>query len=113
MARKKKEEAPTPTNMANSQSGPEELRSFIERWESLEADKKAITEDQKELMAEAKGRGYDTKIMRRVIAERKRDPEEVAEEESILDIYRTALGMGVGLGVGLGDEEDDDETGMV
>lgn len=109
MARKKKEEDPTPTNMANSQSGREELRSFIERWESLEADKKAITEDQKELMAEAKGRGYDTKIMRRVIAERKRDPEEVAEEESILDLYRAALGMGVGLG----DEEDDDETGMV
>lgn len=104
----KKKEAPT-TELANSQSGRDELRSFIERWESLEADKKAISEDQKELMAEAKGRGYDTKIMRRVIAERKRDADDIAEEEAILDLYRAALGMGTHND----SDDEDDESGMV
>lgn len=79
---------------ANSGSSETELRQFIERWERLELDKKAIADDQKELMAEAKGRGYDTKCMRKIIAERKRRPEEIAEEEAILEIYRIALGMG-------------------
>ena len=51
----------------------EELRQFIERYEHLEAEKKDITEQQKEVMAEAKGRGYDTKVIRKVIALRKRD----------------------------------------
>lgn len=101
----KKKEAPT-TELANSQSGRDELRSFVERFESLEADKKAISEDQKELMAEAKGRGYDTKVMRRVIAERKRDADEIAEEEAVLDLYRAALGMGV-------HDDSDDDSGMV
>ena len=108
---KKKKEAPS-TELANSQSGRDELRSFIERWEALEADKKAIADDQKELMAEAKARGYDTKVMRRVIAERKRDQDEIAEEEAILDLYRAVLGMGTYTG----DEDDDegsDEDGMV
>lgn len=105
----KKKEAPK-TELANSVSGRDELRDFIERWETLEADKKAITEDQKEIMAEAKGRGYDTKIMRRVIAERKRDAEDIAEEEAILDLYRAALGMGVGGG---DDDKGDDDSGMV
>lgn len=104
----KKEKAPA-TERANSQSGREELREFVERFESLEADKKSIAEEQKELMADVKSRGYDTKVLRRVIAERKRDAAEVAEEESILDLYRAALGMGV---VG-GDDEGDDESGMV
>ena len=111
MAKKKKNEAPS-TELANSQSGRDELRSFIERWEALEADKKAIVEDQKEIMAEAKGRGYDTKVMRRVIAERKRDQEEIAEEEAILDLYRAALGMGT-YSTGDDDDEGDDDSGMV
>lgn len=52
----------------------DELRQFIERFEQLEAEKKEVSEQQKELMAEAKGRGYSTKIMRRIIALRKRRP---------------------------------------
>lgn len=72
----------------------DELRQFVERFEQLEAEKKDIADQQKELMAEAKGRGYDTKIMRKVIAERKRKPDELAEENAILEIYRAALGMG-------------------
>lgn len=71
----------------------DELRQFIERFEQLESEKKDITEQQKELMAEAKGRGYDTKIMRKVIALRKRKPDEIAEEEAVLEVYKAALGM--------------------
>jgi len=70
-----------------------ELRQFIERWERLEAEKKDIADQQKEVMAEAKGRGYDTKAMRKLIAERKRDANDIAEENAILDMYREALGM--------------------
>lgn len=71
----------------------DELRQFIERFEQLESEKKDVTEQQKELMAEAKGRGYDTKVMKKVIALRKRKPDEIAEEEAVLDIYKAALGM--------------------
>jgi len=71
----------------------DELRQFIERAEQLAAEKKDITDQEKELFAEAKGRGYDTKVMRKLIALRKRKPDEVAEEEAVLDVYKTALGM--------------------
>ncbi|MDH2325657.1 DUF2312 domain-containing protein [Falsirhodobacter xinxiangensis] len=71
----------------------DELRQFIERFEQLEAEKKDVNEQQKELMAEAKGRGYDTKVMKKVIALRKRKPDDIAEEEAIMDMYKTALGM--------------------
>ena len=71
----------------------DELRQFIERFEQLEAEKKDIAEQQKEVMAEAKGRGYDTKVMRKVIALRKRKPDDIAEEDAILDLYKQALGM--------------------
>ncbi len=71
----------------------DELRQFIERFEQLESEKKDVAEQQKELMAEAKGRGYDTRVMRKVIAMRKRKPDELAEEEAVLELYKTALGM--------------------
>ena len=71
----------------------DELRQFIERIERLEAEKKDIAEQQKEVMAEAKSRGYDTKILRKVIALRKRDADDIAEEEAVLDMYKEALGM--------------------
>lgn len=71
----------------------DELRQFIERYEQLEAEKKDVTEQQKELMAEAKGRGYDTKVMKKVIALRKRKPDDIAEEEAVLEMYKAALGM--------------------
>lgn len=70
-----------------------ELRSFIERYETLEAEKKDIADQQKEVMAEAKGRGYDVKVMKKLIAERKREPADISEEEAILQLYREALGM--------------------
>ncbi|MFD1794637.1 DUF2312 domain-containing protein [Paracoccus aurantiacus] len=71
----------------------DELRQFIEQYEQLEAEKKDVTERQKEIMAEAKARGYDTKVMKKVIALRKRDRDDIAEEEAILDMYKAALGM--------------------
>lgn len=71
----------------------DELRQFIERYEHLEAEKHDIAEQQKEVMAEAKGRGYDTKVMRKVIALRKRDKDDIAEEEAVLEMYKAALGM--------------------
>ncbi len=71
----------------------EELRQFVERFERLEIEKKDISDQQKEVMAEAKSRGYDTRIMRKIVSLRKRDLEDVAEEEAILNIYKTALGM--------------------
>jgi uncharacterized protein (UPF0335 family) len=79
---------------ASSLVAADELRQFIERFEQLDAEKRDVAEQQKELMAEAKGRGYDTKVMRKVIALRKRSADDIAEEESILELYKSALGMG-------------------
>ena len=70
-----------------------ELRQFIERFERLDAEKKDIADQQKEVMAEAKSRGYDTKVMRKIIAMRKRDADDIAEEEAVLEMYKQALGM--------------------
>ena len=71
----------------------DELRQFIERFERLEQEKKDIMDHQKEVMAEAKGRGYDVKVMRKIIALRKRDQNDIAEEEAVLEMYKEALGM--------------------
>ena len=71
----------------------DELRQFIERFEHLDAEKREIADQQKEVMAEAKGRGFDTQAMRKIIAMRKRDADELAEEEAVIDLYKAALGM--------------------
>ena len=70
-----------------------ELRSFIERVERLEEEKRELAEQVKEVMAEAKGRGYDTKVLRKIIALRKRDKDDIAEEQAVMEIYMAALGM--------------------
>ncbi len=70
-----------------------EIRSFIERFERLEQEKNDAADLQKEVMAEAKARGYDTKVMRKIVALRKRDKDDIAEEEAVLDMYKEALGM--------------------
>ena len=70
-----------------------ELRQFVERYERLEAEKKDIGEQMKDVMAEARARGYDVKVLRKLIALRKRDSSEVSEEEAILELYKEALGM--------------------
>lgn len=71
----------------------DELRQFIERAEQLTLEKQALQGDISDLFAEAKGRGYDTKVMKKIIALRKRKADDVAEEEAILDVYKSALGM--------------------
>jgi uncharacterized protein (UPF0335 family) len=69
------------------------LRSFIERLERLQEEKDAIAGDMKEVMSEAKGSGFDTKIIRMILRLRKKDKAERQEEEALLDVYKTALGM--------------------
>ena len=71
----------------------EELRQFIERYEHLEAEKADIADQQKEVMAEAKGRGYEVSVLRDIIKLRKKSPDAVAEHEAVLDLYKSALGM--------------------
>lgn len=78
----------TKTSFAQGQ-----LRSFVERIERLEEEKKTIAGDIKEVYAEAKGNGFDTKVLRKVIAIRKKDQAERQEEEAMLDVYLAALGM--------------------
>jgi uncharacterized protein (UPF0335 family) len=68
------------------------LRAFLERIERLEEEKRAIADDIKEVYAEAKGTGYDVKIMRKIVSIRRMDADKRREEEEILDIYLAALG---------------------
>lgn len=69
------------------------LRSFIDRIERLEEEKRGIAADIKEVFAEAKGSGFDTKIMRLIIKERRMDKDDFDEQETLLEIYKRALGM--------------------
>lgn len=71
----------------------ERLRKFIERVERLEEEKAALAEDIKEVYAEAKGVGFDTKTMRKIISLRKMDHEKRRESEELLELYKTAIGM--------------------
>lgn len=69
------------------------LKAFIERIERLEEEKRALAEDIKDVYAEAKGTGYDVKIMRAIVAIRRKDHQKRKEEEEILDLYMSALGI--------------------
>lgn len=71
----------------------ERLKSFIERIERLEEEKKGIGDDIKEIYAEAKGTGFDTKIMRQILRLRKMDTADRQEQETLLELYKQALGM--------------------
>jgi len=70
-----------------------ELRQFVERYERLEAERRDLADQMKEVLAEARARGYDVKVLRKLVALRKRDSAEVSEEEAILELYKQALGM--------------------
>jgi uncharacterized protein (UPF0335 family) len=70
-----------------------QLKAFVERIERLEEEKKGIADDIRDVFAEAKGQGFDTKVMRQVIRLRKKEPAEREEEEALLDLYLHALGM--------------------
>ncbi|MBA5778161.1 DUF2312 domain-containing protein [Stappia sp. F7233] len=71
----------------------DQLRAFVERIERLEEEKKVISDDIKDVYAEAKGNGYDVAVLRKVISLRKKKPHEREEEEAVLDLYIHALGM--------------------
>jgi uncharacterized protein (UPF0335 family) len=71
----------------------DELRQFIERVERLDAEKADIADATKEVMSEAKGRGYDPALMRKIVALRKRNSDDIANEECVMDTYKEALGM--------------------
>jgi uncharacterized protein (UPF0335 family) len=70
-----------------------EIQQFIERVERLQAEQKELGEHVKEVFAESKSRGYDVKVLRKIIAMRKRDPQDISEEEAVLQLYLEALGM--------------------
>ena len=69
------------------------LRSIIERVERLEEERKALASDIKDIFAEAKSAGFDVKVVRQIISIRKKEPAEVEEQETLLELYRRALGM--------------------
>lgn len=71
-----------------------ELRQIVERIEHLESEKRDIADQIKEVYAEAKGRGYDATALRQIIALRRKDKDELAEQEAVLELYKSALGMG-------------------
>lgn len=71
----------------------ERLRSIVERVERLEQERKALGDDIKDIFAEAKSAGFDVKVLRQIIRIRKQEPAEVEEMETLLDLYRRALGM--------------------
>jgi len=75
------------------QVAADQLRTIVERIERLEEEKREVAEQIKEVYAEAKGNGFDTKTLRKIVALRKKDPSERSEEEAMLDLYLSALGM--------------------
>lgn len=87
--------ADSPTDDAASTGGiaADRLRSIIERVERLEEERKALSSDIKDIFAEAKSAGFDVKVIRQIIRIRKQEPADVEEQETLLDIYRRALGM--------------------
>lgn len=91
---KKKQDADDLGDLNDTQGAARaQLRAFIERIERLEEEKKAIADDIKDVYGEAKGTGFDTKVLRKVISIRKQDRDERAEQEAILETYLVALGM--------------------
>ena len=79
--------------MAKANFAKDQLRSLVERVERLEEEKTALSGDIREVYAEAKGHGFDTKIMRQVVRLRKLDSSEREEQDTLLDLYMSALGM--------------------
>jgi uncharacterized protein (UPF0335 family) len=79
--------------MSKSGFAKDQLRSFIERIERLEEERAALTADVREVYSEAKGSGFDTKVMRQVVRLRKLDTADRQEQDAILDLYLSALGM--------------------
>jgi uncharacterized protein (UPF0335 family) len=82
-----------PETVSSDSIAQDQIRAFIERIVVMEEEKSAIADDIKEIYAEAKGNGFDTKVLRTVIRLRKQDAAERMEQEALLELYMTALGM--------------------
>lgn len=87
---KKKAEPVQPPQGANASAA---LRRYVDRLERLEEEKKVIADDMKDVLGEAKGEGFDTKAIKRIMAERKQDRETIEAFEDVIHIYRVAMGM--------------------
>jgi uncharacterized protein (UPF0335 family) len=86
----------TPAGAENAQWGnvaADRLRGLVERIERLEEERRALSGDIRDIYAEAKSAGFDVKVMRQLISIRRKEPAEVEEQETLLDVYRRALGM--------------------
>jgi uncharacterized protein (UPF0335 family) len=92
--------------MADESIAAGQLRSFVERIERLEEEKKAIADDIKDVYGEAKGNGFDTKVLRQVVRIRKQDQAERQEQEALLDLYLGALGGPSGAAAASDPDED-------
>jgi uncharacterized protein (UPF0335 family) len=92
-ARPARPEQPRELHMTSNAVDGGHLRAFIERIEKLEEEKRAISDDIKDVYAEAKGTGFDPKVMRKIVSIRRLDKHKRQEEEEILDLYLSALGM--------------------
>ena len=90
------ETAPAPAEKPDTKTGgiaADRLRSLVDRIERLEEERKALAGDIKDIYGEAKSAGFDVKVLRQLIRVRKQEPAEVAEQETLLDVYKRALGM--------------------
>ena len=83
----------SPSDHTAHRFAKDQLKAFVERIERLEEEKKALSDDIRDVYAEAKGNGYDVKALRQVVRLRKQDKDERAEQEAILETYLQALGM--------------------
>jgi uncharacterized protein (UPF0335 family) len=83
----------TAVNLSSEPVSAGQLRAIVERIEQLEEEKRAVADQIKEVYAEAKGNGFDTKAIRKIVALRRKDAQEREEEETVLELYMTALGM--------------------
>ncbi|WP_109464017.1 DUF2312 domain-containing protein [Albibacillus kandeliae] len=82
------------TDLGNAEKvTADRLRSFVERIERLEDEKKEVAEQIKEVFAELKGEGFDAAAIRTIVKRRKQDADKLAEQEAVLDLYMSALGM--------------------
>lgn len=81
------------TDVAATGVAGEELKQIVDRIERLEEEKKTIADDVRDVYAEAKGRGFDTRAIRAIVRLRAKEPQEREEEEAILELYKSALGM--------------------
>ena len=84
---------PAPPAAGHNSVAADRLRSLVERVERLKEEQKSLSSDVRDIFAEAKSAGFDVKVLRRIIAERTRNPAEVEEQGMLLDTYRRALGM--------------------